>query len=184
MAAGAWTRPAGLHLDGLADTADGLFLWGDRSRRLDVLRDPHVGSYGLTAVVLVILGKYAVLSNLASQGRGWAVLIAVVVSRCLVLVSAGLTGYARPEGTGRIIIDATTLRDAAWAAALVLIVGAIGAGREGLAAGALALGLAWGLTRLAAARLGGVTGDTLGALVETGELLVLLTLAVFRQGRG
>lgn len=181
VAAGA-VLTGGLHLDGLADTADGLFLWGDRDRRLAVMRDPHVGSYGLTAVVVVILGKYAVLSGLAGPSRGWAVFGAAVIGRALVLVSAGSAGYARPQGTGRILIEATTFRDATGAALLVLVVGLVVGGGAGLAAGAAALGLAWGLTRLATDRLGGVTGDTLGALVESGEWLVLLTLGLLGRG--
>jgi adenosylcobinamide-GDP ribazoletransferase len=167
-----------LHLDGLADTADGLFLWGDRARRLAVMRDPNVGSYGVAAVVLVVLGKYAALSGLAGPARGWAVIGAAVVSRSLVLVSAGTAGYARPEGTGRILVEATTLRDAAGAGVLALIAGAVVAGGAGLLAAVLAIGLACGVTGLARARLGGVTGDTLGAVVETGELVVLLTLGM------
>ncbi len=168
----------GLHLDGLADTADGLFLWGDRSRRLEVMRDPHVGSYGVIAVVLVILGKYTVLSHLAGSSRGWAVVGAATIGRTLILVGAGAGDYARPQGTGRILVDATTLHDAIVAALLILLVGILVAGRAGLVAALLTLALAWMLSRLASARLGGVTGDILGTLVETGELLVFLTLGL------
>ena len=143
------------------------------------MRDPHVGSYGLTAVVLVILGKYAVLSGLAGPARAWAVFAAAVVGRSLVLVSAGTAGYARPEGTGRILVEATTLRDAIGAAVFVACrrrgrwpdVGACG-GCPGARAG---LGAHPDWRRPGS---GGVTGDTLGALVETGELLVLLTIAL------
>jgi adenosylcobinamide-GDP ribazoletransferase len=174
----------GLHLDGLADTADGLFLWGDPTRRLEVMRDPRVGSYGLTAVVLVILGKFAVLNDLLGTSRAWAVFGSAVIGRTLVLVSAGTASYARHQGTGRILIEATTLRDASGAAALTLVIGILAAGWPGLVAGALALVLAWGLTRLAVARLGGVTGDTLGALVEAGELLVLLAASVLSSAGG
>ncbi len=171
----------GLHIDGLADTADGLFLWGDRERRLTVMRDPHVGSYGVAAVVLVILGKYAALSVMIEPQRGRGILVAAVIARALILVAAGMAGYARPEGTGRIVIEATTLRDAIGAAALALMIGWAGRGGAGVVAAIVAIGLAWGLTRVAVARLGGVTGDTLGALVEAGELVVLLTLVLGGQ---
>lgn len=168
----------GLHLDGLADTADGLFLWGDPARRLSVMRDPRVGSFGVSAVVLIILGKYAVLSALAGPQRGWAVLGAAVVSRSLVLVSAGQAVYARAAGTGRILVDATTLRDGIGAALVALAAAWAMSGLPGFLAAFLAIGLACLLTRVAARRLGGVTGDTLGALVETGELLFLLVLSL------
>jgi adenosylcobinamide-GDP ribazoletransferase len=163
----------GLHLDGLADTADGLFLWGDADRRLAAMRDPRLGSFGAMALTLALLGKFAALASLGGHRRGLALLVAAAAGRTLVLVSAGLARYARREGTGRILVEECTLREAQVAAALVVILGATLAG-PGLAAAALALGLAWGLTRLADRRLGGVTGDTLGALVELGELAFLV----------
>ncbi|GAC1470157.1 MAG: adenosylcobinamide-GDP ribazoletransferase [Isosphaeraceae bacterium] len=170
------TLSGGLHLDGLADTADGLFLPGDWTRRLAVLRDPRVGSFGVIALILVLLGKYAALSAMVGPGRSWAVLCASVVGRSLVLVSAGLAGYARPEGTGRILVEATTFRDAMGGLVIVLIVGATCRGMQGVLASALALGFCFLLTRLARQRLGGLTGDILGAVVETGELIFLLSL--------
>lgn len=166
----------GLHLDGLADSADGLFLWGDARRRLAVMRDPHVGSFGVAAMVLVLVGKFAALGALAGPGRSMALLGGAAVARSLVLVSAGLAPYARAEGTGRFLIDATTPRDAALASTLALAIGWATGGRLGLIAAAVALGVAWLLTRTARRKLGGVTGDTLGALVELGELTFFLVL--------
>ncbi len=105
----------------------------------------------------------------------------------MILVSAGTARYARPEGTGRIVIEAATPRDALGAAVGALVLAAALAGRAGLLAGAAALAMAWGLTRLASRKLGGVTGDILGALVELGELTFLVVLrwpsAVLRSRR-
>lgn len=168
----------GLHLDGLADSADGLFLGGDRARRLSVMRDPHVGSFGVTAIVLAVAGRYAVLSALPDPQRWRAVLGAAVVSRSLVLVSAGQAGYARPQGTGRILVEATTFRDALGAALVALAAGWAASGASGFLAAFLTIALACAITGFAARRLGGVTGDTLGALIETGELLFLLALHI------
>lgn len=173
----AWVAVSGgLHLDGLADTFDGLFLWGDAARRLAVMRDPHVGSFGVSALVLVLLGKYAVLSQLPGRGRALVVLGAAAVGRTLLLVSAGSAPYARPEGTGRVVIDAASPRDAIGATALALAIGAGLFGLAGLRAGVLSVLLAWGLTRLSYHKLGGVTGDILGAVVELGELTFVAAL--------
>jgi adenosylcobinamide-GDP ribazoletransferase len=174
----------GLHLDGLADTADGLFLGCEAERRLAVMRDPHVGSFGVTAVVLVILGKYAVLSSLAGSDRSWGVLGWSIVGRSLVLASAGTAGYARPQGTGRVLVEATRGRDAGLAAMVVLAVGFGIAGWTGIMAALVTVGLAWGISHVATARLGGVTGDTLGALVELGELAFGLILTMGLGGGG
>ncbi|SIO66486.1 cobalamin-5'-phosphate synthase [Singulisphaera sp. GP187] len=173
----------GLHLDGLADTFDGLFLWGGPERRLTVMRDPHIGSHGVSAIALVLLGKYAVLSELNGSERTLAVLGAIAISRTLILVSAGTARYARPQGTGRLVIDATTRRDALGATLAVLAFSVMVAGWTGLIAGVAALILAFSLTRLAANRLGGVTGDILGATVELGELAFLVMFSLSQAFR-
>jgi len=176
------TIVGGLHLDGLADTADGLFLWGDADRRLAVMRDPRVGSFGVVVLVLVLLGKFAALASMVGPGRSMAILGASTVGRSLILVSAGLAPYARPEGTGRVLVSATTPRDALWASAFASAVGLATAGGPGLVAASVAIGTALILTRSAIRKLGGVTGDTLGALVELGELGFLLLVVLFRSG--
>jgi adenosylcobinamide-GDP ribazoletransferase len=178
----AWVAVSGgLHLDGLADTGDGLFLGGGADRRLAAMRDPHVGSFGASALVLVLLGKLTALEVLAGGDRATAVFAAAAVSRTILLVSAGLAPYARPEGTGRVLVEATTPRDASWAAVGGVALGGIAAGWPGLLAGLAALGIACALTRLAIGRLGGITGDILGAVVELGELAVLIGLGLARS---
>ncbi|HEV3164979.1 MAG TPA: adenosylcobinamide-GDP ribazoletransferase [Isosphaeraceae bacterium] len=173
----------GLHLDGLADTADGLFLTGGPEHRLAVMRDPHVGSFGVVAIVLVLLGKLTALASLPSTGhaRSLAIIAAVAISRTLILVCAGSARYARPEGTGRVVVEATTFPDALGAAVVVVVLGLVLARAPGLVASLVALAVAWGLTRVASKRVGGVTGDTLGALVELGELVILVTLGLLQS---
>jgi adenosylcobinamide-GDP ribazoletransferase len=166
----------GLHLDGLADAADGLFLWGDPARRLAAMRDPHVGSYGVAALVLVLLAKCAALASLAGHSRPLGLLGAVAVSRALLLVSAGCAPYARSEGTGRATIEATTRRDALAAGGFVLAAAGLLGHAAGLLAALLALGLTLALTALANRRLGGITGDVLGAVAELGETGYLVCL--------
>jgi adenosylcobinamide-GDP ribazoletransferase len=178
VAAGA-AITGGLHLDGLADSSDGLFLWGDADRRLTAMRDPHVGSFGLLAIVLVVVGKFAVLSTLVGNRRALDLLGAAAVSRTLILVAAGLAPYARPQGTGQVVVEATTVTDSLWSVVAALVLGAVLAGEAGLVASAAALLVAWTLSHIANQRLGGVTGDILGAVVELGELAYLVVLGLF-----
>jgi adenosylcobinamide-GDP ribazoletransferase len=176
----AWAAiSGGLHLDGLADSSDGLFLSGDADRRLGAMRDPHVGSFAILAMILVILGKWAALTTLIGRRRALALLGAAAVSRTLTLVAAGLAPYARRQGTGRTIVEATTVVDALWAVVAALAIGALLGGEIGLVASAAALLVAWGLSHLATQKLGGVTGDILGAVVELGELVYLVVLGLF-----
>ena len=92
-------------------------------------------------------------------------------------VSAGLASYARPEGTGRILVAATRPFESALGLLLVLTIGASLSGWPGVRAGLMALGIAFLFTALASRRLGGLTGDVLGAVVEVGEMVYLLNLS-------
>jgi adenosylcobinamide-GDP ribazoletransferase len=173
----------GLHLDGLADTADGLFLHGDPERRLAAMRDPHLGSFGASALALVLMGKFAALASLSGQARALALVAAATLSRTLILVAAGTAHYARPSGTGRVVVQATTSADAIGSAILACTLGLALFGPAGLAAALVALTITLGFTRFASRRLHGITGDILGALVELGELAILVILGLFQSIR-
>ncbi len=168
-----------LHLDGLADSADGLCMpRGDVDRRLEVMRDPHVGSFGVAAIGLNLIAKFSALATLTGEARTLAVIAAVTIGRTLILVSAGLASSARHDGTGRVFIQATTERDAICSA---LGAGALSAallGLPGLLAAGAALAVTIAVTRFARARLGGITGDILGAVLELSETTLLLILAL------
>ena len=118
------------------------------------------------------------LNNLEGRSRALAVLGGGGRQPNPILVAAGSAPYARREGTGRHLVEATTPRDALGATFLVLVLGPAIARVPGLAGSGAVLGVAWILTRLARRRLGGITGDILGALVELGELAFLMSLAI------
>jgi adenosylcobinamide-GDP ribazoletransferase len=169
----------GLHLDGVADTSDGLLMpRGDAGRRLDVMREPHVGSFGVISIVLVLLVKSAAVASLPAHERSCSLLAAAVASRSLVLVAAGTSNPARNDGIGRLFIVATTLRDATLGILLVCGCGIFASPRMGPGAAIAALSVTFLITRLATGRLGGITGDVLGAVVEAGETVFLAVLAL------
>jgi adenosylcobinamide-GDP ribazoletransferase len=162
-----------LHLDGFADCCDGLLHPSNPQRRLEIMQDPRVGSFGVTGLMLLLLIKTAALAALPSTPAGLlSILLAAVTGRWLVLL-AGLQPVARPGGMGADfalgITRRTTLAGAILPAALATLWGATGWLAVGLA---VCAGL--GLLALARARIGGVTGDVFGATVELGEMVVLL----------
>lgn len=185
-----------LHLDGLADCADGCG-GRDRAARLRIMKDHAVGVYGTTAVVLDLLTKTALVHALVSMLPGWAALTTLVVayalSRTVLLPLARWLPSARPEGTGSYLVRGLTHRGVAAAGALALGLVTLTtlalAGVLPEAAGAPVPAAAWlgplvaALGGLAGAAtvavwarrtLGGVTGDVLGAATETALLLALL----------
>lgn len=160
-----------LHLDGLADTADGLAVQGDRSRRLEVMRRGDVGPAGVATLLLVLLVQVAALAGLlADRGAGGTavtVCLAVVASRAT-LATACARGVraARADGLGSTV--AGTVPPAVAVIVVALVAAAAGLVHEwrGVAGVLVAVGAAGVVLLLARARLGGVTGDVLGACVE------------------
>lgn len=167
-----------LHLDGVIDTADGLFAHGGRERRLEIMRDPRAGAFGVIAVVLLLLLKVAALGTISDEARPLALILAPGLGRWAIVLVTRLYPYARSEGMGRDFKDAVRWPHAALA-------GTIAAAAAWLLGGVVGLGI-WLFAGLAAllfgrwvaARLGGLTGDTYGAtceLVEAGVLVAVGT---------
>jgi adenosylcobinamide-GDP ribazoletransferase len=181
LAVAAQTLATGaLHLDALADTADGLGA-GDRERALEVMRDPRLGSFGVSAVALDLLIKAAALAALAraSRAAGGAA-AAGALSRAVPVALAAVLPYARAEaGTGSALGETTTGR-AVGAALLAAGLGVAGAGRDGFVLVAVASGLAAACARVYDRWLGGVTGDALGAAIELTETAVLVAAVALR----
>jgi adenosylcobinamide-GDP ribazoletransferase len=176
----AWVVLTGaLHLDGFCDLCDGLFGGRTPEDRLRILRDPHLGTYGLAGGVLLLLGKFVVVSEmlLMLPARApYLVVAAVVVARCLAVCLAAGARYPRPEGTGKALVEATRVWEAPLFVAVAGLAAYLALPNAWAAAGLLAPPLvAVLLLRLACDRLlGGVTGDCLGAAIELSELLALV----------
>jgi adenosylcobinamide-GDP ribazoletransferase len=178
----------GLHLDGLADTADGLGSRRPRDEALAIMRRSDVGPFGVAALLFTVLVQVTALATVAP---GWpdaaALAVAAVTGRTAVVLATGPgSPPARPDGFGALVAGATTTRARVTAAAALLAVTAAAAGAAwgaypalraviavlaGLCAGEL-------LRRLARRRLGGMTGDVFGALVEVSSAVLLLALAL------
>ncbi|MDI9431962.1 MAG: adenosylcobinamide-GDP ribazoletransferase [Planctomycetota bacterium] len=163
-----------LHLDGLADWADGFLCGKDRERTLAIMKDPHLGAFGVVVLILALLMKWISVTRLIECGASHWVVIACVISRAMQVDLAVALPYARAQGgkVGPFIEDAHGRhRMVALGGALCLT------SLLGGPAGVLALVAAWLVARILARwflrRVGGVTGDLLGAaseLIETGVL--------------
>jgi adenosylcobinamide-GDP ribazoletransferase len=176
----------GLHLDGLADTIDGLGSRRPRQEALDIMRRSDTGPMGIAALLLVVLMQ---ITALAAVSPGWlgaaALITAVITSRVAVLLAAHAPA-ARPEGFGALLAGAATRRAQVTAAVVlagaVTVAGTAAGGpllaARGMASVAAALGVAAGLRRVAVGRLGGLTGDVFGAMIELSAAVFLLVFAV------
>jgi len=172
----AWVLLSGaLHLDGFCDLCDGLFAGRTPEDRLRILKDPRLGTFGLAGGVLLLVGKFALLTGLltAAPGRApWVVAAAVTASRCLAVCLAAGARYPRPHGTGKALVEATRPWEAGLFAALAAAAAfPVLSPLRALPVFVVVAGLRW----LCRRRLGGITGDCLGAAIELSELLFLLT---------
>ena len=198
----------GLHLDGLMDVCDGLFGGYTKERRLEIMKDPHVGAFGVVVGSMLILLKFAALLSLldprfsAGAPGGWtgyaalstlalpsqpgkvlALLLFPTLSRWAMVVCLGAFPYVRQQGLGSPFHQGNaklaTLVAALTALAASLVLG--GFGGLGLLAGVtlLALAAGWIMTRA----FGGLTGDCYGAVNEISEVAVLAgAVALAHQG--
>ncbi len=165
----------GLHLDGLADCCDGLLASASAERRLEIMKDPHVGAFGVIGLVLVLLLKAAALSSLVDTS-GFAILLAASLARWCIL-AAGLFPLARTSGMGADFASGLRRSSILWGAVIPLAL-ALSLGARGVLSALAGAGTAAAILWFAKSRIGGVTGDVFGMLVEVVETVVLLVFIV------
>ena len=165
----------GLHLDGLTDCCDGLLGSATPERRLEIMKDPHLGTFGGIGLALVLLTKAAALS-LLTPSAGLGIILAATLSRWLIL-PASLLPLARPGGMGADFASGLK-RSAIFITAILPLGFAFLSGMPGFIAVLAALVAAAAVLGLACKRINGVTGDVFGLLVEVTETAVLLSFTL------
>ncbi|MCP1457427.1 adenosylcobinamide-GDP ribazoletransferase [Pseudomonas kilonensis] len=165
----------GLHLDGLADSADAwLGGFGDRERTLLIMKDPRSGPIAVITLVLVLLLKFTALLALIEQGQTLTLIVVPVLGRAALLGLFLTTPYVRAGGLGQALADHLPRR-AGWQVLWVCALGGVlVAGWAGVVALLVASAVFIGLRQMMLRRLGGCTGDTAGALLELLEMAMLV----------
>jgi adenosylcobinamide-GDP ribazoletransferase len=179
---------AGLHLDGLSDTFDAVMSWRPRERKLEIMKDSRIGAMGALALIAVILLKVAFI---AAAGADWprAVVVATTLGRWADLYGIFFFPAAREGGLGRNFHDFIRRGDFVFATLqmLVIVAAACVVGRapdawpaavlRGVVAIALTLAAAHVIFTRWTKSLGGLTGDTYGAMCEIGEVVALAAMS-------
>lgn len=175
-----------LHLDGLADTIDGLGSGAEPGRALEIMRRGDIGPMGVTGLVLTVLAQAAAFGVLAGRPWGWLQITAVLLASRAALGLGCATGVppARPDGLGALFAGSVPRGAvvALWAALAAVLGGTAAlAGQpwwQGLIAAGLAVLACQLLLERCVRRLGGITGDVLGALVETAVTVLAVVTAL------
>jgi adenosylcobinamide-GDP ribazoletransferase len=177
VVAATFMATGGLHEDGLADTADGLGGGPTRERKLEIMRDHQIGTFGASALILSFLLRSGAIASLAPASTTAALVAAHAASRAILPIFMWIVPRARSDGLSVAAGDVPPM-SALIAVILGLIILVLGLGvMGGVYATLLLIVTMITLASLALHHIGGQTGDILGALQQTGEIAVLLVAA-------
>jgi adenosylcobinamide-GDP ribazoletransferase len=164
-----------MHEDGLADTADGLWGGWDRARRLAIMKDSHIGTYGVMALLIVGLIRWSAIATLLSVGNGWALVAVAALSRAPMAVLMASLPNARGSGLAQSVGQVP--RSAALIALCIGACAAASLGWAGLWAALAVVLMVIALGLIARAKIGGQTGDICGASQQLAEAAALAVLS-------
>ena len=166
----------GLHLDGVADTADGFFGSRNKEDAMRIMKESSTGTFGAAAIVLILIGKFAALTSILSIGTVSAIIPALVLSRWAMSVASYSSAYPRESGTGKSFIGKLTLQSYLISTAIAVGIAFLFLGNGALIVIAVAAAIAMAVKIFSYKKIGGVTGDVLGTVNELTELVLLTML--------
>ncbi len=171
-----------LHVEGFMDACDGLLGGFTRERRLEIMKDSHVGGFAVIGVVGLLLLKWTAVVGLQPSVRLSTLVLFPCLSRWAMLVAMAGYPYARAQGVGASFQRGQNAWQVAFAFATALAASLLLARGAGVLLLVLATAMAWGLGRWMAGLLGGLTGDTYGAVNEVCEATVLVAAIALAAG--
>lgn len=170
----------GLHLDGLADTADGFFSSRPRERILEIMRDSRIGTMGAAAISAVMIIKTSSIFSLGPDFRLPAIIMAPVAGRCAITATMAFFGYARKEGgLASVFTEDISWKHGLWAFFALVVTGFLAGGLRGAIVALIASVFIISFAYYSEIKIGGFTGDTLGAGCELAEMAVFISFAAF-----
>lgn len=168
----------GLHMDGLSDMADAFLSHRDKEKTMEIMKDSRIGSMGALAQSGVILLKIAAVYELSSLTLG-GLLLAPVVGRSAILLVSNSTPHARTNGLGNLVNPSKNKSLLIYSILTSLILAALSLGWRGIICTIISLVTAVIISKISIRKIGGFTGDILGATCEICEMLTLLMLTAF-----
>lgn len=175
----AWIMVTGaLHLDGLSDTCDGIFSSRSKDRVLEIMKDSRIGTMGALALLLAVLLKVSLIRGLDLKSGIYALIISPVIARTSVLFGIVIAKYPREKGLGKMFIGNVTIREFIVGFIICVLIVSPFLKLYSFAFFAGVFIIPWIFNRYMESKIGGMTGDTLGALCEIQEIISLLMFSV------
>ncbi|MDP2938856.1 MAG: adenosylcobinamide-GDP ribazoletransferase [Candidatus Omnitrophota bacterium] len=172
----------GLHLDGLADTFDALLSRKDRQEMLKIMRQSNIGTMGVLSLISVILIKLALLNSLDASLKNTSLILMCLLSRYSLVFSMFLFPYAREEGKAKAFIEGMNFKIFSLATILSLIFSLLIFKLKGLIIFGMVVIFVLLIGKFITKKIGGITGDTLGAVNELTEAFILLNVLILTGG--
>jgi adenosylcobinamide-GDP ribazoletransferase len=167
-----------LHLDGLSDSFDGLFSSRSRERILEIMKDSRIGTMGALALIFSVLLKVSLIYGMSYKGALYSIIIAPVISRTSLLFGVAISKYARESGLGKTFIGNVTCKEFVKGFIICIIIILPLLKLYSLVFVPLIFIGPWLINRYIKSKIGGMTGDTVGALCELQEIMSFIVLAV------
>ena len=163
----------GIHMDGLADTIDGIFGGNDKKSRLKIMQDSNIGVYGVTAVILLLIFKFSLLIELPLDQKNLILLVTPTISRWAMVIAVYLFPYAKEEGFGKAFKLYLSRREVWGATIWTFILTLITFFLKGSLILIISFTVIWLFCHLITKKIDGLTGDNYGALNEIMEVVIL-----------
>lgn len=163
-----------LHEDGLSDCADGLGGNVSKERALEIMRDSRIGTYGAAALIMTIGLRWSGLASLDMWSGFTALIIAHMAGRTAIIIPMYFSQYARKEGLASSVSGGQDINQFSITLLIPALISFLIAGWQGLLAVAISMVTAWLVTKWLDLRIGGYTGDGLGAIEQIAEITTLL----------
>jgi adenosylcobinamide-GDP ribazoletransferase len=170
----------GIHIDGVADTSDGIFGGKDKEERLKIMRDKNAGSFGVISIVFVIFLKIFLINSIPENFKFKGLLVFPIFGRWGIVFSIFFFKYARESGKGRIFFEGINWKIFAFSTILSFIFVSLSFSYIIILLFFPIAIFSFLLGRFFTKKIGGLTGDTLGAINELNEILALLFSSMIR----
>ncbi len=171
----------GIHLDGLADTADALLSRKNREDMLAIMRDSHIGVMGVLSLISIILLKIAFLSSGGIPSKTISLLLMCILSRWSLVLTMFLFPYARQEGKAKVFMKGINFKILVLSTIIALVSTFAIWQIKGLLVFIIIAVITYISGKLINNKIGGITGDTLGATDEIMEVIVLLSISILER---
>ncbi|MFH2137371.1 MAG: adenosylcobinamide-GDP ribazoletransferase [Candidatus Omnitrophota bacterium] len=169
----------GLHLDGFADTCDGLCGTHSAEKSLEIMRDSRVGAMGLIGIVCLLVLKFSLLTAVAGLLM-WKTLICMgMISRWMQVFACYSGDYPRKEGKAKLFVGSVLLKDLAAGGTIVFMLTALLCGIKGVMGFVFTFACVFVFKLFVRKKISGMTGDTIGAASEIAEVIILLSALIF-----